>query len=91
MSLKQYRAFVQTVERRSVSAAAEALGVSQSALTQNLNALEKQFGFPLLVRNRGGVHPAGRGAGSGRRCSRWSRRTTPSSRPCRRSGSGANG
>ena len=56
MSLKQYRAFIQTVERRSVSAAAEALGVSQSALTQNLNALEKQFGFPLLVRHRGGIH-----------------------------------
>lgn len=56
MSLKQYRAFVETVEKRSVSAAAEALGVSQSALTQNLNALERDFGFRLLVRSRSGVH-----------------------------------
>lgn len=56
MSLKQYRAFVETVEKHSVSAAAEALGVSQSALTQNLNALERDFGFRLLVRSRAGVH-----------------------------------
>lgn len=55
MSLKQYRAFLQTVERRSVSAAAEAMGMTQSALTQNLSALEKQFGFRLLVRNKAGV------------------------------------
>ncbi len=55
MSLKQYQAFLQTVEHRSVSAAAAAMGVSQSALTQALGALEKQFGFRLLVRNRGGV------------------------------------
>ena len=56
MSLKQYRAFVKTVERSSVSLAAEELGVSQSALTQNLNALERDFGFKLLVRSRAGVH-----------------------------------
>ena len=51
MSLKQYRAFLQTVESRSVSAAAQAMGMTQSALTQNLGALEKTFGFKLLVRN----------------------------------------
>lgn len=55
MSLKQYNAFLRTVECRSVSGAAAALGISQSALTQLLNALEKAFGFRLLVRNRGGV------------------------------------
>ena len=55
MSLKQYRAFLETVECRSVSAAAAAMGITQSALTQNLGALEKQFGFKLLVRNKAGV------------------------------------
>lgn len=55
MSLKQYSAFLKTVECRSVSGAAAALGVSQSALTQLLGALEKEFGFRLLVRNKGGV------------------------------------
>lgn len=55
MSLKQYNAFLRTVECRSVSGAAAALGISQSALTQLLSALEKAFGFRLLVRNRGGV------------------------------------
>ena len=45
-----------------MSAAAQALGVSQSALTQLLAGLERDCGFPLLVRNRGGVHltPAGK-------------------------------
>ena len=55
MSLKQYRAFLKTVECRSVSQAAQAMGMTQSALTQNLGALEKQFGFRLLVRNKAGV------------------------------------
>lgn len=55
MSLKQYNAFLKTVECRSVSGAAEALGISQPALTQLLGSLEKEFGFRLLVRNRGGV------------------------------------
>ena len=55
MSLKQYRAFLKTVELRSVSQAAQAMGMTQSALTQNLGALEKQFGFRLLVRNKAGV------------------------------------
>ena len=48
--------------RERVGAAAQALGVSQSALTQLLAGLERDCGFPLLVRNRGGVHltPAGK-------------------------------
>lgn len=62
MTLRQYEAFLKTMECASVSAAAQALGVSQSALTQLLAGLERDCGFPLLVRNRGGVHltPAGK-------------------------------
>ncbi len=62
VTLRQYEAFLKTVECAGVSAAAQALGVSQSALTQLLAGLERDCGFPLLVRNRGGVHltPAGK-------------------------------
>ena len=56
VTLRQYEAFLKTVECAGVSAAAQALGVSQSALTQLLAGLERDCGFPLLVRNRGGVH-----------------------------------
>ena len=56
MSLKQYQAFLKAAELHSVSAAAEALGVTQSALTQAISALEKQFGFPILSRSRTGTH-----------------------------------
>ncbi|MFR0796459.1 MAG: LysR family transcriptional regulator [Oscillospiraceae bacterium] len=46
MTLRQYEAFLKTVECASVSAAAQALGVSQSALTQLLAGLERDCGFP---------------------------------------------
>ena len=55
MSLKQYQAFLKAAELHSVSAAAEALGISQSALTQAISALEKQFGFAVLSRSRSGT------------------------------------
>ena len=55
MCLKQYRAFLKAAGLHSVSAAAEALGVTQSALTQAVGALEKQFGFPVLSRTRAGT------------------------------------
>ena len=50
VTLRQYEAFLKTVECAGVSAAAQALGVSQSALTQLLAGLERDCGFPLLVR-----------------------------------------
>ena len=56
MSLKQYQAFLKAAELHSVSAAAEALGISQSALTQAITSLEKQFGFSVLSRSRSGTH-----------------------------------
>lgn len=38
-----------------MSEAAKAFGITQSGVTQLLNSLEKDFGFRLLVRNKGGV------------------------------------
>ena len=48
-------AFVEVVRRGSVTGAAQALYVTQPALTARLNALERSVGAPLLVRRRGGV------------------------------------
>src|SRR5437867_10039077 len=47
--------FVEVVRRGSVTGAAQALYVTQPALTARLNALERSVGAPLLVRRRGGV------------------------------------
>jgi len=46
---------VEVVRRGSVTGAAQALYVTQPALTARLNALERSVGAPLLVRRRGGV------------------------------------
>src|ERR671934_178431 len=51
----QLEAFVETARLGSVTRAAEALFVTQPALTARLNALEQAVGAPLLVRRRGGV------------------------------------
>lgn len=49
--LKPLRAFCQTVRLGSVSRAAEALFVSQPAITLQLQALERDLGTPLLERS----------------------------------------
>lgn len=49
--LKPLRAFCQTVRLGSVSRAAEALFVSQPAITQQLQALEREFGTTLFERS----------------------------------------
>src|SRR6266542_5035601 len=51
----QLKAFVEVARLGSVTRASQALFVTQPALTARLNALEKAFGVPLLVRRRGGV------------------------------------
>src|SRR2546425_2131160 len=51
----QLQAFVEAARLGSVTRAADALFVTQPALTARLNALEKTVGAPLLVRRRGGV------------------------------------
>ena len=49
--LKPLRAFCQVARLGSVSRAAEALYVSQPAVSQQLQALEREMGAPLLERN----------------------------------------
>jgi DNA-binding transcriptional LysR family regulator len=55
MLLGQIEAFVETARCGSVSRAAEALYVTQPALTARLKALERELGTPLLVRTGRGV------------------------------------
>src|SRR5687768_7054663 len=49
--------FREVAQRRSFSRAAEELLLTQSAVSQQVAALEKQLGVVLLYRGRGGVRP----------------------------------
>ena len=55
MEIRELRAFTAVAEEGSVSAAARRLHVSQSALSQTIQALERQLGVQLLVRRTTGV------------------------------------
>ena len=55
MNLKRYRFFLQTVRSGSLSGAAEALGCTQSAVSQMISGLEKELGVGLLHRSRTGI------------------------------------
>jgi len=51
------RDLIAVVESGSVRGAARRLGLTQSAVSKNLIALERDFGVPLLVRSTHGVEP----------------------------------
>ncbi|WP_197701104.1 LysR family transcriptional regulator [Micromonospora coriariae] len=55
MEIREMRAFVAVAEEGSLSAAARGLHVSQPALSQSMNALERQLGVQLLIRGSTGV------------------------------------
>jgi len=52
MDLRQLRTLAEVVDRGSFSAAAEALGVTQPAVSQQIRALENEVGAKLLERGR---------------------------------------
>ena len=51
----RYRAFVRAAELQSLTRAAEELHYTQSNISQAIQSLEKEYGFQLLIRNKGGV------------------------------------
>jgi molybdate transport repressor ModE-like protein len=53
LEVRQLRALVALVDHGSVTAAARALGVAQSTVSEALLALERALGTPALVRRRG--------------------------------------
>ena len=55
MTLKEYTAFITSVEQGSISKAAIVLGSTQSALTHLIINMEKEFGFSVMKRNKAGI------------------------------------
>jgi DNA-binding transcriptional LysR family regulator len=62
MESARCKAFIESVERGSFRAAAEALGYTPSAVSQLVAALEKELGLTLLVRSKKGVKVTSEGA-----------------------------
>jgi len=57
LPLRPLAVFVRVVERQGLSAAARFLGVSPSAVSQAVRALEARVGVPLLVRTTSSLRP----------------------------------
>lgn len=55
MAVSQEKIFVLAAELGSLTEAAEKLGCTQSNASHAISALEKEFGFQVLIRNRQGV------------------------------------
>ncbi len=55
LTLRQFRYFIAAAEAESVSRAAHQIGISQSAITAAVQALEEETGAVLLVRHQKGV------------------------------------
>jgi len=55
MSLVKYEILNKVAEVASFTKAAEALGLTQSAVSHAVSSLEKEFGFALIHRSRAGV------------------------------------
>lgn len=55
MSLAKYEVFHTVVELGNLTKAAEALNLTQSAVSYSISNLESELGFPLLIRSRSGV------------------------------------
>ena len=55
LALDELRAFLQTAERGTISAAARELGVSQPTLSWTIRKLEQRFATQLFVRSKQGV------------------------------------
>lgn len=53
--MRELKQFVEVASRRSISAAAKQLNISQPALSRAIQKLEDSYGAPLFVRNGAGV------------------------------------
>lgn len=55
MSINKYEIFHTVVELGSLTKASESLNISQSGVSHAISGLEKELGFSLLTRNKGGI------------------------------------
>lgn len=55
------QALLLAIQYGSLTAAGKELGYTQSGMTRMIRSLEKEIGFPLLVRNKQGVRPSANG------------------------------
>ena len=55
MNLAKYKMYITAVEQGSLTKAAQILGCTQSAVSHSIDSLEKELGFSLLKRGRGGM------------------------------------
>ena len=55
MDSKKLEILVTAVDLGSFSRASEVVGYTQSGITHMMDALEREIGFPLLIRGRGGI------------------------------------
>lgn len=61
VEIRELRAFLAVVDAGGLSAAARQLHVSQSAISQTVQSLERQLGTTLLTRAHSGSHPTSQG------------------------------
>lgn len=57
----KYAAYLKTVELRSLTKAADALGYTQPGISHMISSLEHELGFSLLIRSKDGVYPTDEG------------------------------
>ena len=61
MDIQKCRAFVKVAEKKNITYAAREMGYSQPGISHMLDALEKEVGFPLLIRSKDKITPTAAG------------------------------
>ena len=61
MNLIKYQAFIKVVEMKSITKAAQSMGYSQPGISHMLDSLEKEVGFPLLIRSKDAIRTTDEG------------------------------
>lgn len=61
MSLSAYKILKTVIDQKSFQCAAEILHLTPSAISHSISSLEKEFGFPLFIRNKTGIKLTGYG------------------------------
>ena len=55
MDIKKLEVLMKVIETKSLTAAGNQLGFTQSGVSHLIKTIEDEFGFPVLIRGKGGV------------------------------------